>query len=69
MCGQLTFARIGATDAAHEDVRQSPMISGFGHRLGRHCEERQRRSNPFCLRGAVDCFASLAMTIQPHRSV
>ena len=26
----------------------------------RHCEERQRRSNPF--RGAMDCFASLAMT-------
>jgi hypothetical protein len=36
----------------------------FDHRLNRHCEERQRRSNPFFLRNAMDCFASLAMTIQ-----
>jgi hypothetical protein len=28
----------------------------------RHCEERTRRSNPFFLRGQMDCFASLAMT-------
>jgi hypothetical protein len=29
----------------------------------RHCEERQRRSNPDYLRGdTLDCFASLAMT-------
>ena len=43
----------------HDELR-------FGHRLGRHCEERQRRSNPYCPRGVVDCFASLAMTIQSH---
>jgi hypothetical protein len=40
----------------------SASITGFG----RHCEEHQRRSNPFCARGTMDCFASLAMTIQPH---
>jgi hypothetical protein len=28
----------------------------------RHCEERKRRSNRFLLAGAMDCFASLAMT-------
>jgi hypothetical protein len=29
----------------------------------RHCEERQRRSNPEYLRGCIlDCFAALAMT-------
>ena len=33
----------------------------FDHRLSRHCEERQRRSNPFWPRGAMDCFAPLAM--------
>jgi hypothetical protein len=35
-------------------------VPGVHHR---HCEERKRRSNPFfpfC--GAMDCFASLAMT-------
>ena len=36
----------------------------FDHQLSRHCEERQRRSNPFFLCDAMDCFASLAMTIQ-----
>src|SRR5258708_40235839 len=30
----------------------------------RHCEEHLRRSNPsFLLRGEMDCFASLAMTV------
>jgi hypothetical protein len=29
----------------------------------RHCEEPLRRSNPaFCICGAMDCFAALAMT-------
>ena len=33
----------------------------------RHCEERQRRSNPFfSLHSAMDCFASLAMTAPRH---
>ena len=40
--------------------------SRFDLRPGRHCEERQRRSNPFCPRGEMDCFAPLAMTIQLH---
>src|SRR5580698_1919849 len=31
---------------------------------GRHCEERQRRSNPFP--EGLDCFASLAMTIERY---
>src|ERR1700694_3941039 len=31
--------------------------------INRHCEERQRRSNPACF-VAMDCFASLAMTMQ-----
>src|SRR6185369_10952522 len=30
----------------------------------RHCEERKRRSNPYFLCDAMDCFASLAMTRQ-----
>src|SRR5258708_24325576 len=29
----------------------------------RHCEERKRRSNPFFIRGLMDCFAALAMTL------
>src|SRR5215469_15674681 len=31
-------------------------------RRGRHCEERERRSNPARHFGRLDCFASLAMT-------
>ena len=46
---------------AHDDLRSY-------RQLGRHCEERQRRSNPFCPPGTMDCFASLAMTIQTHPS-
>jgi hypothetical protein len=38
-------------------------------RMNRHCEERQRRSNPLCPRVEMDCFASLAMTIQTYYGV
>ncbi|NLS75387.1 hypothetical protein E3H11_42610 [Bradyrhizobium brasilense] len=38
-------------------------MAGWRHKnFIRHCEERQRRSNPFSACGAMDCFASLAMT-------
>jgi hypothetical protein len=33
-----------------------------------HCEEHLRRSNPYLLCGAMDCFASLAMTGRELRS-
>src|SRR5882757_4987245 len=36
---------------------RSPAVS-----KSRHCEERLRRSNPYLLCRAMDCFASLAMT-------
>src|SRR3984885_12903839 len=37
----------------------------------RHCEERLRRSNPLFARvcGAMDCFASLAMTVIDHSMI
>ncbi|RXG94302.1 hypothetical protein EAS62_17640 [Bradyrhizobium zhanjiangense] len=40
--------------------------TGNGRRQsGRHCEEHLRRSNPDYLRGdRLDCFASLAMTVE-----
>src|SRR5271157_1453380 len=42
-------------------------------RIGRHCEERKRRSNPkresALPYGALDCFAALAMTIAPRANL
>jgi hypothetical protein len=45
--------------------RKAPRDRGGAFVIGhRHCEERQRRSNPFfLLREGMDCFASLAMTV------
>src|SRR5262249_40229679 len=42
------------------DARQGGLIASY-----RHCEERQRRSNPNVATGEMDCFASLAMTKIP----
>jgi hypothetical protein len=33
-------------------------------RFSRHCEERSDEANPYLLRGAMDCFASLVMTVE-----
>ncbi|TFV42907.1 hypothetical protein E4K66_02710 [Bradyrhizobium frederickii] len=45
---------------AAADIRNTP---AWSHR--RHCEEPLRRSNPDCFRGRIlDCFASLAMTME-----
>ncbi|PSO20448.1 hypothetical protein C7G42_01640 [Bradyrhizobium sp. MOS003] len=39
-----------------------PVFIGVMMARPRHCEEHLRRSNPECVRGALDCFAALAMT-------
>jgi hypothetical protein len=52
--------------AASVDDREKSIRRDRGTVSSRHCEEPLRRSNPFfayCIRGAMDCFAALAMTV------
>jgi hypothetical protein len=70
------FDRRWARGACHRAaLRADPLALPTLRRLlqtfcARHCEERQRRSNPDRPRGEiVDCFASLAMTVIPFRFV
>src|SRR6266436_10125578 len=60
-CGVAMMSPVGVT-------RFCRGIEGLGTRYWRHCEERQRRSNPV-LATTLDCFASLAMTVKSRRPI